>query len=467
MEMEMENGREEETQHSFNINISQVQLNSIKQNIAEKPRGLCNWAGNSSCSIYKVPQSLVCINHNAYHPQIVSIGPYHKGKPNLDIIQEHKWKFLGSLLSRTRNDHGLELEDYFRVVKSLETKIRESYSEHIELGTDELVEIMVLDGCFVVELFRIMGGLIAIDSSDPIFVVPWVFPCLARDLVRLENQIPFFVLEALFDLSNPPRKELQEQTTPSLALLALRFFNYIVQRNDEVIEQHHSLKAKHLLDLLSHSFIVPRQIPQMVSKSSSNVNKDLLPVQANSIPCLSKLRRSGIKFIAKKTAESFLDIRFIRGVLEIPTVTIDDFMCSFLLNCVAYEQCHKHCSKHMTTYATFMDFLIDTPRDVGFLCDSNIIENYFGTDVEVASFFNNMGKEVVFDIELCYIDLPKLFGDVNEYYRSSRRVAWASFKYTYFSTPWSFISALAAAFLLVLTVLQTYFTMYAYFRPPN
>ncbi|KAK9156680.1 hypothetical protein Scep_003254 [Stephania cephalantha] len=429
--MEMESGREE-TQHSFNINISQVQLNSIKQNIAENPRGLCNWAGNSSCCIYKVPQSLVCINHYAYHPQIVSIGPYHKGKPNLDIIQEHKWKFLGSLLSRTRNDHGLELEDYFRVVKSLETKIRESYSEHIELGTDELVEIMVLDGCFVVELFRIMGGLIAIDSSDPIFVVPWVFPCLARDLVRLENQIPFFVLEAL---------------------------------NDEVIEQHHSLKAKHLLDLLSHSFIVPRQIPQMVSKSSSNV-KDL-PVLAHSIPCLSKLRRSGIKFIAKKTAESFLDIRFIRGVLEIPTVTIDDFMCSFLLNCVAYEQCHKHCSKHMTTYAAFMDFLIDTPRDVGFLCDSNIIENYFGTDEEVASFFNKMGKEVAFDIELCYIDLPKLFRDVNEYYRSSRRVAWASFKYTYFNTPWSFISALAAAFLLVLTVLQTYFTMYAYFRPPN
>ncbi|KAK9122726.1 hypothetical protein Sjap_012328 [Stephania japonica] len=456
----MENGRDQETLHSINNNISQVQLNSFRQNITKNPRGLCNWAGKISCSIYKVPQSLVCINHNAYYPQIVSIGPYHKGKPNLDIIQEHKWKFLGSLLSRTRN-HGLELEDYFRVVKSLETRIRESYSEHIELGTDELVEIMVLDGCFVVELFRIIGGLIAGESSDPIFVVPWVFPCLARDLIRLENQIPFFVLEALFDLSNPPRKE-QEQS-PSLALLALRFFNYMVQRNDEVIEQHHSLKAKHLLDLLSHSFIAPRQ-PQMESIISSNVKDHSL---AQSIPCLSKLRRSGIKFNARNSVESFLDIRFNRGVLEIPTITMDDFMCSFLLNCVAYEQCHKHCSKHMTTYATFMDFLIDTPRDVGFLCDSNIIENYFGTDEELASFFNKMGKEVAFDIELCYIGLPRLFGDVNDYYRSSRRVAWASFKYTYFNTTWSFISALAAAFLLVLTVLQTYFTMYAYFRPPN
>ncbi|KAJ0076595.1 hypothetical protein Patl1_35281 [Pistacia atlantica] len=47
-----------------------------------------------------VPQSLVEINEKAYQPRIVSIGPYHNGLEHLKIIEEHKWRFLGSLLER-------------------------------------------------------------------------------------------------------------------------------------------------------------------------------------------------------------------------------------------------------------------------------------------------------------------------------------------------------------------------------
>ncbi|KAL0426512.1 UNVERIFIED_CONTAM: hypothetical protein Slati_2826000 [Sesamum latifolium] len=75
-----------------------------------------------------------------------------------------------------------------------------------------------------------------------------------------------------------------------------------------------------------------------------------------------------------------------------------------------------------------------------------------------------MGKDVSFDIDMCY--LSELFNEVNHYYRNHWHVHWASFKYTYFNTPWSFISALAAFVLLVLTVAQTLFTVIAYVRPP-
>ena len=98
-----------------------------------------------------------------------------------------------------------------------------------------------------------------------------------------------------------------------------------------------------------------------------------------------------------------------------------------------------------------------------YLSDCNIIENYFGTEGEVARFINNLGKDVAFDIDLSY--LSKLFNDVHDHYRNSWHVQWAGFKYRYFDTPWSFISALAAFVLLLLTLTQTFYTVLAYVNP--
>ena len=209
-----------------------------------------------------------------------------------------------------------------------------------------------------------------------------------------------------------------------------------------------------MLDLVRSS-VIPADLSEPVSKHDTPTHL---------IHCVSKLRRAGIKLNNPRTAfESFLVIKFKRGVIEMPQITIDDFMSSFLLNCVAYEQCHKSCSKHITTYATFLDYIVNTYKDVEYLADRNIIENCFGNDEEVANFINNLGKDVVFDPEKCY--LSKLFNDVHVYYGNSWHVQWASFKYTYFDTPWSFISAIAALILLILTLLQTLYSVLSYYHP--
>ncbi|RXH81570.1 hypothetical protein DVH24_034991 [Malus domestica] len=211
-------------------------------------------------------------------------------------------------------------------------------------------------------------------------------------------------------------------------------------------------EGMHLLDLLRSSVIPPgHEEPR-----SSNT------IPTHTIHCVSKLRRAGIKLNLGKD-ESFLVIKFKSGVIEMPPITIDDFMSSFLLNCVAYEQCHKSSSKHITTYATLLDCLVNTYKDVEYLCDRDIIENCFGNDGEVARFINNLGKDVAFDMDRCY--LAKLFNDVHHYYGNTWHVQWASFKYTYFDTPWSFISAFAALILLILTFMQTFYTVLSYYHP--
>ncbi|TMW88615.1 hypothetical protein EJD97_018316 [Solanum chilense] len=437
-----------EDQHVVTINweINKTQLELMQQKISQPPQLLSESAGRSSCCIFRVPQSFINVNGRSYEPQIVSIGPYHRGKDNVKMIEEHKWRFLGNLVERTK-EIGLSLEDYLKAIQPFEMRARECYSEAIVLNRDEFVEMLVLDGCFIIELFRKIGGVIPIEKDDPLISMSWIYPFFLRDLIRLENQIPFFILQFLFDFTNIIS---QLSNTPSLAKLALTFFNNTLQRPNEVVEKFSNLEGKHLLDFLrsSYIFVEPKN------------RRDHSPT--NVIQCISKLRRAGIKLRPRKE-ETFLAIKFNNGCIEMPTITIDDFMSSFLINCVAYEQCHVDCSKHMTTYATFLDCLVNTQHDVEYLCDCNIIENYFGTDYEIANFINNLGKDVMFDIDECY--LLELFIKVNDYYKSSWHVHWASFKYTYFSSPWSFISALAALVLLVLAILQTLYSILSYVHP--
>ncbi|KAL5710759.1 hypothetical protein ACHQM5_021285 [Ranunculus cassubicifolius] len=478
--MELQNGTQGENQHVIQIN--QDHLTSMEEKILAMPKILSTSAGKSSCFIFRVPQSKVQLDRHAYYPSLVSIGPYHLGEKQLAMIQEHKWRFLGSLLSRTRNK-GLVLEDYLKAIKEIENRARDSYSEIIDLNSDEFAAMMVLDGCFIIEFFRYTCEIVKTEANDPLFAMSWVMPFVLRDFIKLENQIPFFVLQTLFSLSEFPEQENRasylESLASSLVKLAMESFGIVANIPAENIEQFDNVNGKHLLGLVRSRFIpnttqskIPpkhrarslirsRFIPNTQTEKSTKPN---LPPEM--IHCVSKLRRAGIRFkVDEDQNRSFLDIKYHRGVIEMPKVTIDDFTSCLFLNCVAFEQSYTHCSKHFTTYASLMDCLMNTYSDVEFLCDERIIENYLGTDGEVSKFFNNLGRDVGIDINKFY--LAGLFDEVNRYYRNDFHVQWAELRYTYFRTPWSFLSALAAVILLILTVAQTFYTVYQYHRPPK
>ncbi|KAD5508646.1 hypothetical protein E3N88_16349 [Mikania micrantha] len=316
------------------------EIESMKTRMKESPKLLQKSAGNKSCCVFRVPQSLLEINKEAYEPRIVSIGPYHHGKKDLEMIQEHKWRFLQDMLTRT--------------------------------------------------------------ADDPIFKMGWISPFLMRDLLRIENQIPFFVLQKLFQKSEPNSRTLQS--------LILEFFNHIVERPPEVLNKCENLDGKHLLDFFRESFIHTKKtsvvVPKMIDKTKSLSLKLIQPA--------TKLVNAGVKFKVNHQAQSFLDIEFKNGFLLIPQINMDDFHSSFFMNCMAFEQCYFHCTKDITTYVVFMGCVMNTSTDVGILSHHKIIENYFGTDKEIAKFFKEVGKDVAFDIKTHY--LADLFMGVNEYY---------------------------------------------------
>nr|XP_043612766.1 UPF0481 protein At3g47200-like [Erigeron canadensis] len=358
------------------------------------------------------------------------------------MIQEHKWRFLNDFITRG----GRPLKLFMDIVVSMDVQIRESYSESIDgFSKNELAKMMVLDGVFLIELFRKVGRLSPVHQDDPIFKMIWVSPLLMMDILKIENQIPFFVLQKLYDESRT-----DERTLPSLIF---EFYNYLVDRQPKILKKCENLEGKHLLDLFRKSFINTNNNGDSIRRCENAPLKLIQPATALAI--------KGVKFRANHQAESFLDIEFENGILYIPQINMDDFYSSFFLNCVAFEQCYFHCSKDITTYVVFMGCLMNTSTDASVLSGSKIIENYF-TDSETAEFFFHIGKDVAFDIKNNY--LQGLFKEVNDYCKNGWHVGWAGFIHKFYFENWPVLSALAAFMLLSLAALQTFYTVYPYYR---
>ncbi|KAG2685646.1 hypothetical protein I3760_10G134800 [Carya illinoinensis] len=416
-----------------------------------------------NCCIYRVPVTIREINGNKwYDPRVVSIGHYHYNKhERLQRIQKHKWKFYSILVSKARESPSLEY--LMKKIRRLEAQARGFYSEKIEFESDQendtFLKMLILDGCFILELFRVLGKQRQLESdvqSDhPISSVAWALPHLYGDLLLLENQIPFVVLKTLFGETRRPD---DQDDHDSLTLLALRFFNKVMRRSDEELRKIEGEKdlnnSLHLLDLVRQSFITPD-----LDQPPEGENSETVPV----IYCITKLLKAGIT-IKLREADSFLAVKFKNGVIEMPKITVDYFMHSFVVNCRAFEQLHeKISSKHITVYAYFLDCLVNTAKDVEYLYERKIIASYVGKNSEVVQFINNMGKEI--DVETHQFYLYNFFGKVNRRYKNTYHVNWTGLKHRYCNTPWSCISASAAFVLLGLTFLQTYYTIYAYVNP--
>jgi hypothetical protein len=135
-------------------------------------------------------------------------------------------------------------------------------------------------------------------------------------------------------------------------------------------------------------------------------------------------------------------------VIRMPDIILDHLMCSLLVNCVAYEQ-SCNISKYFSIYTMLLDYLVNTIRDVDYLCDQGVIGNFIGTDAKVAQFINNLDRGLTIyndrddDYDFFLLDV---LGDVNKYYQKGLNWSkWMSFKSEYFEKPWLLISAFVGA----------------------
>ncbi|XP_035545029.1 UPF0481 protein At3g47200-like [Juglans regia] len=354
-----------------------------------------------NCCIYSVPKTLVEVSGKKwFEPRVVSIGHYNckndaKHK-RLQVKQKHKQEFCRILLSRVKTNMEELMETIRRPVLEAADARSAHYSQKTKLNSatiDPFLRMLVLDGCFILELFRVLGKSKKIESDHPLASVAWAIPQFYGDLLLLENQIPFVVLKKLFETSKMPDEDYP------LSLLALRFFNKVMRRSDEDLKKMSEKlnDSLHLLDLVRLSFIT-RDLDQPPEE------KKPVPV----IYCITKLLKAGIKIKLREAADNFLAVKFKNGVIEMPKITVDYFMHSLVVNCRAFEQLDNKSSKHITVYAYFLDCLVNTAKDAEYLYEQNIIDGYVGKNSEVVQFINKLGKEM--DVETDQFYLFNFFG---------------------------------------------------------
>ncbi|KAF9590347.1 hypothetical protein IFM89_033873 [Coptis chinensis] len=372
----------------------------------------------SECCIYRVHDNLRALNEKAYVPHLVSVGPYHHGKGNLKSMEKYKWNYLKSFLGPKPL---MLVENYVQVFRDFEQDARRCYAETFSsLSSNEFVKMLVLDGCFIIELFLRYRLNDRRQKDDPIFNTSWMLTSINRDLMLLENQLPFFVLVNLLTF-NP----VDTHANPSnyLSESARSFFSGMMPiplQMNAIVRSH-----KHLLDVIRNALL-----PPVEERSSQNIQKLKL------VPCAMKLQQFGIKF---KKGEDFnlLGIKFSNGVLEIPPLKIQDVTEPLLRNLIAYEQCHIGCTNEFTSYAFLMDSLISNKMDVEILENHGILDSWLGSDEDVMGFLNKFCVEVNLDYDFYFSELCE---HVNKYCKKRWHRYCADLRRDYFYNPWAWIS---------------------------
>ncbi|OVA05109.1 Protein of unknown function DUF247 [Macleaya cordata] len=201
-------------------------------------------------------------------------------------------------------------------------------------------------------------------------------------------------------------------------------------------------------------------------------NKEIVPpVQERQylIKCVTELSEAGAKFKSRSLeSHDLLDIGFNDGALEIPPILVDVQTGQVFLNFIAYEQCDRYSEPYFTHYVLFMGSrLMNSSKDVELLHKKGIINHVLGSDADVADLFSKLSTELVHMISAISICLKLPLREVNKRYCTNWQKWKAKWISNNFSNPWVFSYFLAAVVLLLLTAIQTFFSIFSYVRPPS
>ncbi|XP_018674918.2 UPF0481 protein At3g47200-like isoform X2 [Musa acuminata AAA Group] len=373
-------------------------------------------------TIYRVPNHIRDSDPDAYEPMIVSIGPYHHDKPRLQAMNHIKWHYLKQFLGR--NPHKV-LADYLREIKDKERDIRMAYSEQVDKSSNDFLQMMLLDGCFVIEMLLYWKGQGGLEAAQNPITSP------SSLMIQIPSRSVDFhhILHLLHSRVTPPKKLDKMKSQSSDSNRSLPWMNRLCCCGED---------------------------PEVTDEPVSLLGW---------IPSATKLREAGVHFRRKKEATSFLDISFKNKKMEIPQLQVDDGTNALFRNLIAFEQCYDEVSSHVTAYASLMDCIVDTAADVALLQKRGIIVSGLGDSKEIALLFNKLCKEVAINDNECH--LSSIFRDVNKHCNTRCNKWRATLNHDYFGNPWAIVSLSAAFFLFVLAITQTILRIITFARHHN
>ncbi|XP_028788916.1 UPF0481 protein At3g47200-like [Neltuma alba] len=429
--------------NNITVDVSHSLVKSLEDKLRKLP------PLSSKCSISKVPVHLRERNEKAFTPREISIGPLHHNKGSLKHMEEHKLRLLRDFLSRAK----VSLRDCVQLLEKKELYLRNCYADPIEFDSDKFIEIILVDSAFILELFfgNFSYNNQLQDQYNQFFGGPGkLIRFIQTDMLLLENQVPFFIIEDLLSLIKSDIIPIKNDVRRSAIMLTYEFFKRKLSLRDmdnfNIEEKVGELEIQHFVDFARICY-VPRVLPSK--------NK----LKCVTMPRATKLREAGVKFKVKNSGSPF-DIRFKDGVMEISRLRIKDATEILLRNLIAYERCHLH-DNYVNDFVFVLDRLVETPGDVDLLMHCGIIESKLSGTQEVASLMNNLCPGVTIARRRFYFS--GLCEEASDYCRVPWHKWRLALKEDYFSNPWAIISMVAAISLLLLTLVQTLYAVISYY----
>ncbi|KAG7952065.1 hypothetical protein I3843_12G040500 [Carya illinoinensis] len=518
--MEIQEDHAEDQEHLMadsnrsNQNSTQIIASSIRVKLFQTYDQLPS--SSQYCSIFRVPNMLRRQNEKAFTPEVVSIGPFHHGNRQLQAMEIIKQHYLNRLLYRA----GITaLECLVKAIQSIKPDCRKCYAEVDDLSGEKFIEMMLIDGCFILEfLYRYQqkGRSIHEGEDDPVFKTSWMPRKIIADLLLLENQLPWCVLDCLFNLI-PSFKTTDQRCSRLDDLVSFSFSEYKMFPHSHekhkpalldcfrnclldgsyTVERHNCSAAyspqshekhTHLLDcfrncLLDGSCTVKRHnCSAAYSPHSHEKRRHLLDCFGNCLldgSCTVKRRNCsaasewkrvkpvtelilhGIILLKAKDGENILDVKFEEGKMKIPEIVIEENTESVFRNLIAFEHCSPRKGYEITSYAALLDCLIKSPADALELEQKDILRIIGLSNEDRASFLNRLlyNNDTKFNGFL-YSDLCQ---DVNTI-GSSRFGQWMKIlRRDYFKEPWALVTfVLGIVFSLALSTVQTFYAAASY-----
>ncbi|KAH7663959.1 hypothetical protein IHE45_14G089900 [Dioscorea alata] len=394
-------------------------------------------------SIYHLPAFAKKIkSETVLTPQVASFGPYHHGEQHLMLVEGYKITALIHFLIKAQQP----LQYFIDVMKN-DVKDLQACYEFLEdkwQDEDKFIELMITDGCFMLEVLRSHQSQFKNTSyakHDPIFsdhAAQHKLPYIKRDMLMLENQLPLLVLKVLH----------QAKTDKEINSLVFKFF--------EMEDMHNSTPDQlglHVLDLYRKGLIdtQPQQCELPINTRASNG------------PMLTavKLHESLIQFELSES-KKMTSISFDKGILKLPHLIIDDATEFALLNVMTFEHLHVGLEDVVSLYVCFMGKLIESVADLQLLRSKKIIHMAVESDQAATNLLNSLSKEVIHDPK---DHMETVRNKVKKYSRKKWRRWLANLLDLYFDTPWKTLSVIAAVVLLVLTFVQAFYEVFSYHHP--
>ncbi|XAR53705.1 hypothetical protein NMG60_11022358 [Bertholletia excelsa] len=270
-------------------------------------------------SIFTVPKNLLANNPDYYVPQLVALGPYHHWRPELYEMERYKLSAAKMTQKKLKTIKFQDLADQFTL---LESKIQASYHKYLDFNGETLAWMMAVDSCFLLEFLRIYavreGKVLAGVSSRMSHLVDSsgrksAYNAIVRDLVMLENQIPFFLLRKILELQFLSL-ELADGMLLSMMIGLCKEISPF-KATDSNVELSN---CAHLLDFLYH-MIVPKSKEQS-EITEADEESEVLEVEGGSLgkPGIFTLFFSRLNGLCKNASFS----RGIKVMLWLPWAII-------------------------------------------------------------------------------------------------------------------------------------------------